>query len=256
MIRRRTLAVCSRCHASNYRRLSPATCLFALCAAISIAGQAVAGGIGDGLWNLRENGDDRFHSNESIVRPWRYNYDDGVGKWVGNHSYDIPWTSAGTIGDGSGGFSISRGRDQQWSAWTWIYLTEARVVEFVGTGDCVPVLYVDKEFDAGIRYVGDPIKLHLSAGRHRVDITGYNQNSGYTATFQAPSGVDGIDHLARLPCSIADLNGDGQIDLTDFFAFFNCFDATASCADIDSQPGVDLGDFFSFFNAFDAGCEV
>lgn len=55
------------------------------------------------------------------------------------------------------------------------------------------------------------------------------------------------------PC-IADLTGDGEVDLSDFNEFLGCFDVGAACADIDSQPGVDLGDFFTFFAAFDAGC--
>jgi len=49
---------------------------------LPISGPAAASGLGDGLWNLRENGDDRFHDNDSIVRPWKFNYDDGVGRWV------------------------------------------------------------------------------------------------------------------------------------------------------------------------------
>jgi len=38
---------------------------------------------GDNLWNIRFNADDRFDSNESYLRPWRYNNDDGWGRWVG-----------------------------------------------------------------------------------------------------------------------------------------------------------------------------
>lgn len=52
-------------------------------------------------------------------------------------------------------------------------------------------------------------------------------------------------------CSV-DLNCDKQVDLDDFFAFFNCFSASQPCADIDLSGEVDLGDFFEFFNKWDA----
>jgi len=71
-------------------------------------------------------------------------------------------------------------------------LTRDRDVVFPGPGDCVPVLDFDKAFDSPIRYQGPPIVVHLSAGRHRVDVCGFNQNSGYSASFQISSGTDGM----------------------------------------------------------------
>lgn len=68
----------------------------------------------------------------------------------------------------------------------------------------------------------------------------------------ADSGFD-VDVLITPMCT-ADVNNDGEIDLTDFFDFLNCFADSASCADLDGVAGVDLGDFFAFFNAFDLGC--
>lgn len=52
----------------------------------------------------------------------------------------------------------------------------------------------------------------------------------------------------------ADRNCDGEVDLVDFFAFFNCWDVQDDCGDVDGVPGIDLGDFFRFLNAFDRGC--
>ncbi len=52
-------------------------------------------------------------------------------------------------------------------------------------------------------------------------------------------------------CSI-DLNCDKQVDLDDFFAFFDCFNAGQPCADIDLSGEVNLGDFFDFFSHWDA----
>lgn len=54
-------------------------------------------------------------------------------------------------------------------------------------------------------------------------------------------------------CSV-DLNCDGEVDLVDYFEFFNCFDQSQLCADVSGDGSVDLVDFFEFFNAFDGGC--
>lgn len=53
---------------------------------------------------------------------------------------------------------------------------------------------------------------------------------------------------------LADLGGDGVVDLVDLFDFLNCFSQAAGCADLDGIPGVDLGDFFLFLNAFAEQC--
>ncbi len=47
--------------------------------------------VGDNLWNIRVNLDNRFHSNESWLRPWRKDYDDGWGRWVAGYSYELRW---------------------------------------------------------------------------------------------------------------------------------------------------------------------
>lgn len=59
---------------------------------------------------------------------------------------------------------------------------------------------------------------------------------------------------ASLPKCSSDIDNDGNVDLADFFGFFQCYDLNQPCADIDGQPGVDLGDFFLFFEGYDLGC--
>lgn len=60
---------------------------------------------------------------------------------------------------------------------------------------------------------------------------------------------------APLPLCQADIDGDYQVDLADFFAFLNGFDTSdVLIADINDDNTVDLADFFDYLNAFDAGC--
>ena len=46
----------------------------------------------------------------------------------------------------------------------------------------------------------------------------------------------------------------GEVDFSDFLAYFNCYDTLQPCADIDGSTEVDMADFCDFFNAFDQGC--
>ncbi len=55
------------------------------------------------------------------------------------------------------------------------------------------------------------------------------------------------------PCP-ADLNGDGVVDVQDFFSFVALFDAADPMADLTGDGIVDVLDFFAFVVAFDAGC--
>jgi hypothetical protein len=55
------------------------------------------------------------------------------------------------------------------------------------------------------------------------------------------------------PC-YPDFDGSGQLDLFDFLAFVNLFNASAPEADCDQSETFDLFDFLCFTNAFNAGC--
>ncbi|GIW74890.1 MAG: hypothetical protein KatS3mg103_1412 [Phycisphaerales bacterium] len=56
------------------------------------------------------------------------------------------------------------------------------------------------------------------------------------------------------PC-YADFDGSGSLDIFDFLAFQNAFDAGDLAADCDQDGSLTLFDFLCFQNAFDAGCE-
>jgi hypothetical protein len=51
-----------------------------------------------------------------------------------------------------------------------------------------------------------------------------------------------------------DFTGDGVLDLFDFLAFVNAFNAGDPEANCDQEGGLDLFDFLCFTNAFNAGC--
>ncbi len=211
---------------------------------------AVAGFAPNNLWNLRENAEDRFHSNEAIVRPWRFSFDDGVGKYVGNFSYDIPWTDQGATGDGTGGFAISRGRDHQFSAWTFVYMQTAGMVTVTGGGDCVPRLYWDLAFDDPHTL---PTAVFLTQGWHRLDITGYNQNDGYNAVFPRPDGVTFV-HRMPVPVCRGDANNDLRVDFLDLNFVLSDFGLSAAPGTLSGDVNgdgvvnlIDLNEVLSFY---------
>ncbi len=101
----------------------------------------------------------------------------------------------------------------------------------------------------------------VATGTLRADLTLSNltasDTGAYTCQITGPCGT-----ITTAPASLtvgapacpADVTHDGEVDLADFFEFFNCFDQSLPCADVDQSGEVDLGDFFEFFNHFDVGC--
>ena len=139
--------------------------------------------VGNNLWSLRENADDKFHDNVPYVRPWRTTVDDGWGEFVGPPPYGgyFPWGATGTIGNpADGSLSIDRGADHQFDAWTYLYVPTARTVSLFGQGDCVPRWFLNGAFGAPQQFpLSSPASINLVAGWNRLDITGYNQNSSF-----------------------------------------------------------------------------
>jgi hypothetical protein len=89
-------------------------------------------------------------------------------------------------------------------------------------------------------------RVESSPGGSRLRGYAWGENIGWI-------NLDNANVFVGLTCP-ADIDGDGQVDLIDFFAFFNCWDVAGPCAEIDGTPTVDLGDFFMFFTSFDVGC--
>jgi hypothetical protein len=74
-----------------------------------------------------------------------------------------------------------------------------------------------------------------------MDRTGKNLNDTWEFTCAPP------------PC-YPDLDGTGTLDLFDFLAFVNLFNASDPEADCDASGSLDLFDFLCFANAFNTGC--
>ncbi len=72
------------------------------------------------------------------------------------------------------------------------------------------------------------------------------------------AGIDDFRLTAQLctapPNCPADLNGDGVLDVLDFFAFIVFFNAGDPAADLDNNGSIDVLDFFTFITLFSAGC--
>jgi len=72
---------------------------------------------------------------------------------------------------------VNADRDRQWRAWTYVYVDAGKDITFSGGGDCVPKIFLDGAFDSPM---GFGQTIYLGPGWHRIDYTGYNQNSGFS----------------------------------------------------------------------------
>ncbi len=119
------------------------------------------------------------------------------------------------------------------------------VVGVLGAGilDCNGLAYSRK---------GD-VLYTINAGNEQV--LRINAATGVATVVGASGGLFGsgfgMGYADRCP---ADFDNDGQLDLVDFFGFFNAFDGSTAEADVNYDGEIDLADFFLFFNYFDQGC--
>jgi hypothetical protein len=89
---------------------------------------------------------------------------------------------------------------------------------------------------AGVTF--DTLRIHASL-------------NGTNTTFRAM--VDNLAIESAGDC-YPDFDGDGALDLFDFLAFVNSFNAGEGRANCDGQGGLDLFDFLCYTNEFNAGC--
>jgi len=88
-----------------------------------------------------------------------------------------------------------------------------------------------------------------------VDYVVFNwHDPDYFSIFQLwDVGVDNMS-ITRASGCYADFTGDGALDLFDFLAFVNAFNAADNAADCDGDGSFTLFDFLCFTNAFNGGC--
>ncbi|GIW73629.1 MAG: hypothetical protein KatS3mg103_0151 [Phycisphaerales bacterium] len=67
--------------------------------------------------------------------------------------------------------------------------------------------------------------------------------------------MDAMEMSEGVADCYADFDGSGSLDIFDFLAFQNAFDAGDLAADCDADGSLTLFDFLCFQNEFDAGCE-
>ncbi len=114
---------------------------------------------------------------------------------------------------------------------------------------------------APIPGVGDQTSIDLStlslSGLYAlvatvVDPTDMVRNESLRDTFLTETVSWTIDAAACT--NPADINGDGVIDVLDFFAFIVAFDNGDPAADLDGNGVIDVLDFFAFVSLFNDGC--
>ncbi len=84
----------------------------------------------------------------------------------------------------------------------------------------------------------------------------YNDSGDVVFRLSFLDGSEGIYTTSpeQIPSCPVDLNGDGNIDVLDFFAFIAAFAAGDAAADFTGDGNIDVLDFFAFIAAFSAGC--
>ncbi|MEO1008560.1 MAG: S8 family serine peptidase [Planctomycetota bacterium] len=95
--------------------------------------------------------------------------------------------------------------------------------------------------------INDEIRQRLIDTAIDLGATGKDNDFGYgLVNAEAAIGLD--------PVCTADLNGDGVLDIFDFLAFQNLFDAGDPAADFNGDGVLNIFDFLEFQNFFVAGC--
>ncbi len=117
-----------------------------------------------------------------------------------------------------------------------------------------------REVDYGVDGFGQGTNVNSLAS---FDEDGDGPNAGglYVGGSFIYAGSKGVEshHIARWGCPLpprcdADLDRSGSLDLFDFLAFLNLFNAEDPTADCTTDGAFDLFDFLCFVNAFNAGC--
>lgn len=118
-------------------------------------------------------------------------------------------------------------------------------------------LIVNNDGLHGMQEIGGAIGLKAGPHQFRVEFWENFGGAGLIVSLsgggisKAPIAPDLFIHAA--PCA-PDLDGSGGLDLFDFLAFTNLFNAQDPAADWNADGAFDLFDFLGFVNSFNAGC--
>ncbi len=151
-----------------------------------LSGVSLASDSTEHKWNLRENHDDRFHECGPMLRPWDQDGNEAQGRWVGEHTYAVPWDEASIVGNADGSFHKIYERDSQVHMWTYIRMTQSTddlSLEPASGGCDTFWVYVhdglakNKNFD---RFDISFRDVPVSAGWNRLDLTAYHQHEPFS----------------------------------------------------------------------------
>jgi hypothetical protein len=111
------------------------------------------------------------------------------------------------------------------------------------------------------------VAVFYTSGNLAGGLIGWAQGEGRVLSFSGTLGPDqvndeefgvllsnALEWAAGGSRCYADFTGDGTLDLFDFLAYVNSFNANAGKADCTEDGSLDLFDFLCFVNAFNMGC--
>jgi hypothetical protein len=170
---------------------------------------------------VREAGDESVYAHPTATVDVRYSNIQGGDPGIGNIDAD-PRFEPGSYRLLSGSPCIDAGST---------LLLPADEFDLDGDGDTAEPLPFDA--DGMARLADDPATPDTGVGFPVVDMGAFEY---------------------RPPCRV-DLDGDGELTVFDFLAFFNAFDDGDPVADFDGDGAFTVFDFLAFQNEFDAGCD-
>jgi len=176
-------------------------------------------------------------------------------------NYGATYPGAASVLDGTAynaqyGWMAMAGLDLPAGASIWIELEDATEGLMVYRGGTfAPIHGTD---GSAMGFAWDGRMLHnwwttTEVGSYQAELLVYIGDAAGAPIEGYQAGRTTLQWIHRPACT-ADFNADGIVDVFDFLAFQNAFDAAGLIADLDADGSLTIFDFLAFQAAFDAGC--